>query len=140
MEFKKREVKRKPTIKRLGPDFGGFKEHVEQQLAAHTNMHTREALGSVTGNPVAKRPNLLNKMLTVSMKVEVFELGEVNKIDITSPIKSSDKSFDQETGVREFVYPINQPDSLKGLIKHWNANEWINNNNKKIKFTLKDKK
>ena len=123
-----------------GPDFGGFKEHVEQQLASHTNMHTREALGAaVGGGQISPQPSLNNRMLLVGVKVEMFELGDVNKIDLTSPISSSSKLYDAETGMRSFEYPVNDPDSLKGVIKHWNTNEWINKNNKKVKFLMKNK-
>jgi len=110
MEFRKREVKR-PEM----PD-------------GVDNKQERE---------IKEKMTLENRVLVISVSCEMFEISELNGVDVGSPIQSIDRTFDMSNGIRHFIYPISTPKDVTDLTSYWKNDELVKSENKKIKFSLR---
>jgi len=90
MEFKERRVKRSPNR-------SSFKKREVRQNA-----------------PLDKP-----RLLSVLIRCEVFEIPELNKINLQAAKQSKDAVYHQKTRMREYTYPIENSREEAEIVKHW---------------------
>lgn len=132
MEFRKREVKqqkkfrprqvvpKKPNPSRgsaggLGPNLGDMRSKIEHEFAT-----AGAAPPDFFEPPTDSKPT--GKILKVSFKCEVFEMGDFNRFDMLAPASSIDRKYEMENGTRTYTYPISDdnagPDVSK-IVTYW---------------------
>ena len=134
MEFRKREVKRKPPPERFkfGPDFSHMKTTIQDEFAKQgrtpkfvdDNPAKDDHPAKMELSKELSNENLptYNKDLNVIFSCEMFELGDFNQHDVMCPIDSCDKKYEMEKGQRTYTYAIdddNPSHHIQSIIKHW---------------------
>lgn len=120
MEFRQREVKRPKQFKT---------RTVENKAPAANNKFKRT-------------------YLIVSIRCEVFDIGDINRVELQSPIAiPMNRSYNQEYGIREYKYDVSIPRSgmedvkeyIEKISNHWRTGlSTIGNGDlvKKVKFKI----
>jgi len=109
-----------------------------REVKKRKNFKPREVKREVPKN----RP--FPRLFVVFMKCEIFEISDLNKIDMKCPMPASKREYSQNNRVREFHYVVNDENELTAVMKFWKKSivelaEEKNNNNliNKLKFTLR---
>lgn len=71
--------------------------------------------GSNKKPPIEDKP----KLFVVFIKCEIFEISELNKIDVLAPIPSTNRSYDQNTRIREYIYEVESNARLSRVAAFW---------------------
>tara|TARA_R110002012_G_scaffold202493_1_gene371612 strand:- start:388 stop:834 length:447 start_codon:yes stop_codon:yes gene_type:complete len=90
MEFKSRKVKR-------APNRSSFRKREVQQNA----------------------PLVKPRLLSVLVRCEVFEIPELNRINLQAAKPSNDAVYHQKTRMREYTYHIENVKEEREIIQHW---------------------
>ena len=109
MEFKKREVK-KP--KKFRP------RTVEPKTNAIVDGSTKKMQP-----PPTMTASMENRILIVSVSCEIYEIGDLNEVDIVSPYPSMNRTYEQNRRLRHFEYAIPTNGSLvmREIVNFWNT-------------------
>ena len=90
MEFKSRNVKR-------APNRSSFKKREVKQTS----------------------PPYKPRILSVLIRCEVFEIPELNRINLQAERSSKDAVYHQKTRMREYTYQCTSPKEEQDIITHW---------------------
>lgn len=118
-KFRKRESSHMKHIKSrtsFAPDFGGVEQRIQAELDKSKNNP------SINMPPPAKyQLQKGQKVFSVSFNCEMFEIGEFNQLDILCSEDSIDRQYKMETGMRTYVYPIDndKKGNIKELMDYW---------------------
>lgn len=109
MEFRKREVKPPKQFR---------KRTVEAKKGTVTSNDNK------TTSPPPSMHDIqnLNRRLVVKIRCELFELSSLNEVDILCPYPSLNKTYNQNSSIRSFEYPLPPNGSLvlKEIVDFWN--------------------
>lgn len=124
MEFKKREVK-KP--KQFRP------RTVEPKTNAIVDGSTKKLQP-----PPTMTATMENRILIVSISSEIYEIGDLNEVDILSPYPSMNRTYDQNRRLRHFEYalPANGSMMMREIVDYWNI-QAIEKKFNKPKFSVR---
>lgn len=106
MEFKKREVKRTRPPSRAAAAARERRKSKVDTVGADAN-------GAVLGGDF---------YMILSIKGELFEMGEYDRINLQCPIRSMSEFYNMEYRRKEYKYKVTGPEEAQILNFHWRNN------------------
>ena len=124
MEFRKREVKKPKQFKRRNVKPPNSKAVIGKKPEAMP--------------PPMMRPDMKNRILVVSVLCEMYEISDLNEIDIVSPYPSLGRSYEQGRRLRHFEYvlPENSREVMREIVNFWNG-KTKENDIKRPKYSIR---
>jgi len=141
MEFKKREIVRKPPVSKApapapASSQGGPKPTKVTDVSSVVDSGKSVIESRNTNNTLRKGKTVLQdkRFILVQMNCELFEYPNLIKIDLVLPFNCRDKRYDQESRTAVFAYELDEVEP-KELLETWKKE--LGNIKKEATYTMK---
>ena len=113
MEFKKREIKRKPPVQTKASENKTTDSNVVVDSGKSVLKHNTESTKRKGKTSLQDK-----RFILVQIQCELFEYSDLIKIDFILPFNCRDKNYDQESRTAIFAYELDEIEP-KQLLETW---------------------